>query len=437
MQKCSSPGEMQTREVTNIPKDWEVVPLSNVIYQQFRPEEIQTNEDYRILGVRWYAAGPFEKAKKKGSAIKAKKLYLARENDFIYNRLFAWKGSFGVIPKSLDSTYVSNEFPLFKVNEKKLDPHFLWRYFSQPNVWSFIENQSSGTAKVSRLRYKERQLTDMRIPLPPLHEQHCIAAILSSVQEARKKTAVVIGAAQGMKKSLMKHIFTYGPVPLAEACKVLLKETEIGMVREHWEVMKLGNVASNIRSGSTPRGGSTTYLDKGIPLIRSQNVLMNNLVLDDVAYVSKETHEIMLRSQIQPGDVLLNITGASIGRVAVAPSTLNEANVNQHVCRIRPKEVLISEFLSYYLASEIGQWQIMSTQIGATRQGLNYQHVRNFLIPMPSIEEQIKIADILDAIDHKIRAEDMHMVALDNLFKTLLYNLMTGKIRVNHLEMGK
>lgn len=334
-----------------------------------------------------------------------------------------------------DYGYATTEvWALHPKNDSIICEH-LYNYIKNPLVREKLSTMMEGTT--GRQRLPRHVMENLLIPLPPLPEQQRIAYVLSAVQVARDKTQAVIEAAREMKKSLMKHLFTYGPVPVAEVGKVQLKETEIGIIPEHWEVKKLGDIASNIRSGSTPRGGSTTYLDKGIPLIRSQNVLMNNLVLDDVAYVSKETHEIMLRSQIQPGDVLLNITGASIGRVAIAPSTLKEANVNQHVCRIRPKEGLISEFLSYYLASEIGQWQIMSTQIGATRQGLNYQQVRSFSLPVPHLEEQAKIVEALAAIDLKVHAEEMHMTALDTLFKTLLNNLMTGKIRVNHLEMAQ
>lgn len=328
----------------------------------------------------------------------------------------------------------STDILVLRPNNKRIISHFLVNILHKKE---FIDHAISTTSGVNHPRTSWSAIKNFELCIPELYEQQRIAYVLSAVQVARDKTQAVIEAAREMKKSLMKHLFTYGPVPVAEVGKVQLKETEIGIIPEHWEVKKLGDIASNIRSGSTPRGGSTTYLDKGIPLIRSQNVLMNNLVLDDVAYVSKETHETMLRSQIQPGDVLLNITGASIGRVAIAPSTLKEANVNQHVCRIRPKEELISEFLSYYLASEIGQWQIMSTQIGATRQGLNYQQVRSFSLPVPHLEEQAKIVEALAAIDLKVHAEEMHMTALDTLFKTLIDNLMTAKIRVNHLEMAQ
>lgn len=90
------------------------------------------------------------------------------------------------------------------------------------------------------------KFSTVKIPLPPLHEQQKIAAVLSAVQEAKEKTEAVIAAAKALKKSMMKHLFTYGPVSPQEAETVPLKETEIGPVPENWEVVKLGEVFKEI-----------------------------------------------------------------------------------------------------------------------------------------------------------------------------------------------
>src|SRR6516225_4251770 len=114
-----------------------------------------------------------------------------------------------------------------------------------------------------------------------------------------------------------------------------MRETPLGLLPADWSVRPIDDLAAQVGSGVTPRGGRESYLKEGVPLIRSQNVLMNRLDLTDVAYIGEDVHESMSRSSLQPGDLLLNITGASIGRVAVVPAWLQTANVNQHVCRIR------------------------------------------------------------------------------------------------------
>lgn len=164
----------------------------------------------------------------------------------------------------------------------------------------------------------------------------------------------------------------------------------------------LQQLTTLISSGSTPLGGRSVYLKEGpVMLVRSQNVRMNKLDLSDVAYISEEQNSKMQRSVVSCGDVLLNITGASIGRVSRFDLKKRRANVNQHVCVIRPKpKELDSRFLEYYLSSPSVQQDIHGQlQRGGTRQALTFKQISQFKIPFPSLTEQKRIADILDNAD--------------------------------------
>jgi len=166
-------------------------------------------------------------------------------------------------------------------------------------------------------------------------------------------------------------------------------------------ITKLGNLTSLISSGSTPKGGSNVYLETGeIMLIRSQNVLMRSLDLSDVAFIDEDTDNSMKRTHIKKNDVLLNITGASIGRVAVFDLEAQKANVNQHVCIIRPNtDDLDSKYLMYFLSCSEFQAKINGLQNGGTRQALNFSQIREFQIPILPIAQQKRIAAILDKAD--------------------------------------
>jgi type I restriction enzyme S subunit len=109
-------------------------------------------------------------------------------------------------------------------------------------------------------------------------------------------------------------------------------------------------------------------------------------------------HEEMRRTHACPNDVLLNITGASIGRSAYIPEELPKANVNQHVCIIRTGGRVVPAYLSQFLNSTYGQNQIFSTQSGVTRQGLNYVQLRNLQIPFAPLSEQKAIVKIIREI---------------------------------------
>jgi len=160
---------------------WPRVPLKELLKPISRPEPVQAERTYRLLGAHWYASGLYVKETCPGSEIRAARLYRVEEGDFVYNRLFAWKGSFAVATHDVAGCCVSNEFPCFSVDRDRLEAAFLWRYFSREKVWSEALGLSTGGTPTSRNRLKEERLLAMTIPLPPLDEQRRIAERLDCV----------------------------------------------------------------------------------------------------------------------------------------------------------------------------------------------------------------------------------------------------------------
>jgi type I restriction enzyme S subunit len=164
-----------------------------------------------------------------------------------------------------------------------------------------------------------------------------------------------------------------------------------------WRWARLGEHAMKIGSGLTPSGGHASYVATGIPLIRSQNVHMNRFVLDGLAFISPAQDDSMSESRVRANDVLLNITGASIGRVCVVPEDVVPANVNQHVSIIRANGSIDPVFLSFYLSTPTFQKHILDAQAGATRQALTKSLIAAFAVPVPPLPEQQRIAAVLQA----------------------------------------
>lgn len=158
-----------------------------------------------------------------------------------------------------------------------------------------------------------------------------------------------------------------------------------------WPLVRLGDYSVKIGSGSTPRGGEAVYVKKGVPLIRSMNVHFDGLRLEGLAYITKAEAEKLKNVTVQEGDVLLNITGASIGRVTTVPGELAGARVNQHVCIIRPTSALLPKFLTYFLATPAEKMRINECQVGATRQALTKQMIEDWQVPLPPLEEQQRV----------------------------------------------
>ena len=168
-------------------------------------------------------------------------------------------------------------------------------------------------------------------------------------------------------------------------------------IPEGWEWARLGSVFTKMGSGSTPAGGRKVYQDKGPMLIRSQNVHNEGLRLDDVAHFAYSLFT-KRGSHVLPNDMLLNITGASIGRCAIVPDAFGDADVNQHVLIMRPVLPIASEYLHAAIISPLVQSAIMVGQVGATKEGLSASKAAELLVPFPPLVEQHRIVDVVDRV---------------------------------------
>jgi type I restriction enzyme, S subunit len=203
----------------------------------------------------------------------------------------------------------------------------------------------------------------------------------------------------------------------------------------HWTLTREKFATTKIGSGKTPKGGAEIYASEGVPFIRSQNVLFEGLSLGEVVFISEETDSEMANSRVLPGDVLLNITGASIGRCCAVPKRFERGNVNQHVCILRPDESRITtEFLNAFLRSDVGQIQIFAGEEGISREGLSFEDAGNFAITLPPLHEQRAIVSYLSAETAKLDALRAATERTIDLLKErragLIAAAVTGRIEV-------
>lgn len=205
--------------------------------------------------------------------------------------------------------------------------------------------------------------------------------------------------------------------------------------------VRLADVTVRIGSGITPRGGSAVYKAAGRPFVRSQNVGWGDLLLDDIAYIDEATHMTFPATEIWVGDVLLNITGASIGRSAVATSELAGGNVNQHVCEIRLRRGIMDPyFVNAVLLSRTGQDQIDAFQAGGNRQGLNFQQVGSIEVPDVDFRQQRLIGAAYRDCDENIAVLERLIAKKHAIKQGMMQQLLTGRTRLpgftNEWESG-
>jgi len=248
------------------------------------------------------------------------------------------------------------------------------------------------------------------IPYCEPTEQEKISNLFAALNERIAKQRDLVESLKKYKRGLLRAYFV----------------TDNWKSQGTWSKCKLGACCSKIGSGKTPKGGSSVYANQGIMFLRSQNVLWGTLDISEVSFIDEATNSTMQSSEVRFGDVLLNITGASIGRSCIYTSN-DRANVNQHVCIIRlsqeSKERLLPEFLLQQILSDRIQQQVMDCQNGGSREGLNFQQIADFNIVIPEMEEQRKICGMLKAFDQKLCNEEISLKALFSLRTSLMQQL--------------
>ena len=265
--------------------------------------------------------------------------------------------------------------------------------------------------------------------VPPLSEQRDIADVLDSIDEVIERTEAVITATETLSDSLLHELLTRGVPGWHTEWKGV---PGVGTIPADWKVVRLGDGVVHVGSGVTPRGGKSVYTPSGITFLRSQNVHFDGLRLEDVVRIPPETDKAMARSRVQPNDVLLNITGASIGRCTVVPSDFGPANVNQHVCIIRTSDQFNPRYVWKWLSTPRSQKEIDDIQTGQSRQGLNYQQVRQLSIALPPRSEQDAFVEILSGLDATIAEAKREQDGLRSLKESTADALLTGEARINN-----
>lgn len=186
-----------------------------------------------------------------------------------------------------------------------------------------------------------------------------------------------------------------------------------------WKEITLVELTTKIGSGATPRGGSNSYKDDGISLIRSQNVLDLQFTTDGLVFIDEEQADGLKNVIVEKKDVLLNITGDSVARVCMVPNFVLPARVNQHVSIIRADiEKAIPEYLLYNLISQ-KEDLLMQSEIGATRKAITKGMIEQFELKVPPLEEQNSIASVLSSLDDKIDLLHRQNQTLEQMAETL------------------
>ncbi|MCF8346092.1 MAG: restriction endonuclease subunit S [Bacteroidales bacterium] len=335
------------------------------------------------------------------------------------------------VPVNYDDIICGYHLAIIRNNGSMIGKYVYYLFKS----YRFNQQFTVSARGITRFGLSQSAIANSIIGIPSTLEQTAIANFLDhktqQIDDLIERKKRLIELLKEERTAVINQAVTKGLDP-----NVPMKDSGIewlGEIPEHWEETKLKWCVLKIGSGITPRGGSTVYKNEGIPLIRSQNVKFEGLDLKDVAYISNEINDTMKNSEVTMGDVLLNITGASIGRSCVYNESF-VSNVNQHVCIIRSTEKLECSFLNFVLQSSYGQNLIRYYVTGSGRKGLNFENISNFKLWLPDYNEQERIVEYIDIEHNKIESQVKNIKLQINFLQEYKFSLIneavTGKIDV-------
>ena len=415
-----------------LPDDWKMVPLGDV----FKPITVRLNEingssqPIPILSMT-RAHGlvlQSEKFDKRVASRDTSNYKVVKSGQLVYG----FPIDEGVIA-ILHRYPIGAVSPAYQVWEpiSDVDLTFIDYMLKTPFMINAYKMFSSNVVE-RRRNLAQKDFVRIPIALPPLPEQRAIAHVLSTVRQAIEATENVINAARELKRSMMKHLFTYGPVPVDQADQVPLKETMIGEVPMDWNIMPLGElIREDIKNGAfikrTQFGSGTpllnvadTYKDLSVDISQLERVMC--LPNDLEMYALHLNDLVFVRSSLKR---------EGVGHCCIV-EIINEPSIfDCHLMRVRVQEdKAIPKFLAYFFISPIGKNALISRSKTTTMTTINQSGLASTFAPLPTLSEQEVVSTYLTKIDNKIYAESQQKTALEAIFNSLLHHLMAGKVRV-------
>lgn len=415
-------------EIGPIPVEWDVVRLSDVVtfsrkprglgldgceFIPFIPMELVPDDGVFIPSYE----PRLPKDIRSGTYVEKGDILLAKITPSFEN---GKQGIIDNIPTAF--AYATTEVYPLKPCPKKLDRMFLFHLLRTPSIRVDIAAKMEGST--GRQRIPKAVMQNYRIPLPPLSEQRRIARVLSTIQRAIEAQDQVIAGARELKRSLMQRLFTYGP----GAEPATTKDTEIGEVPAHWDVLRLEKVLQDTQYGLSVRADRSGMH----PMLRMNNLEDGRIDASDLKYVDLDEAD-FTKFKVHKRDVLFNRTNSYelVGKTAIFDIE-GDFVFASYLIRVVPNVTrLLPEYLNHYLNWDGAQRRLkMLATRGVSQSNISASKLKRFEIGLPPMAEQREIVRILSAVDRKIEVEGNHKAALQELFRSMLHQLMTGQIRI-------
>lgn len=381
---------------------WPTTRLADVLAPISRPTRPEVSRSYRLLGVRLDGNGAFHRETVTGAQTSASRLYEVDDGDFIYSRLFAWRGAFGLIGPELAGAYVSSEFPTFRSDEQRLDPRYLYYWFRQPDTLRRVEADCTGSTPLTRNRFKESFFLNLEISLPSIGEQRRIVAqieaIAGKIEEARKWR----GEAEDTTQALLSQAF--------------------------WNLAR--NAIRKPMSQVAPlvRRPIAVVVDGSYPELGIRSFGRGTFHKPALSGAEVGTKRLF---RIEPGDLLFSNVFAWEGAIAIArPEDAGRCGSHRFITCACTPEIATPEFLRFFFLTDEGLGLIGEASPGGAGRNrtLGLRALEEIEVPIPSIERQRWFGELLGKVSVQTSERYSSAVALDAVMPAVLDKAFKGEL---------
>jgi type I restriction enzyme, S subunit len=389
-----------------------VLRLHEVLSRSEESVVIAPASEYLEVTVRLWGKGAIVRRTVTGSRIAGSRRFVARAGQLIVSRIDARHGAVAIVPPELDGAVVTNDFPVFDIDRSSLEPGYLDWMVKTRDFTGLCARASEGTT--NRVRLQVERFLELEVSLPPLEEQK--RAVLR-LQNA----TTLIGEASRIAESNRQK---------TESLRIAYIDRGFARLRERWEKQPLGAFNPLVTSG--PRNFGANYADEGVRFYRAQDISADGKVrAEGKVFVSPPGGRQARSAFLAPRDLLIVITGATVGRAAVFREGMETGLVSQHValCRFSGEEI-DPDFIWWGLYSSEGQRQLLGQKYGQGKPGLNLSNIRSISLSIPPLDVQRTVAAgfarFSDLVDKVVGVRTQIRSSLTQLQPAMITELLGG-----------
>jgi type I restriction enzyme S subunit len=432
----------------SLPTGWTRVRVGSLVRQVNTRVKAEPDSEYKMAGVKWYGDGVFHRETVRGSEMSASQVTPLIPGALIYNRLFAWKASFAVVPPEYADCYVSSEFPQFIPDTTRITAEYLYLFCTREATIRAVNAASTGSAAVSRNRFKEEQFLAFEVPLPPLTEQVAIVArwrgaqakigaARERVEERKAEIDTCFFADLGLQSpnaaTMQKALAVWWGDFLRWGVRFnQLRQGGADITQGKYPVIQLDSVLEMVQYGTSEKANSS---GEGVPVLRIGNIKDRVIDLSELKHISlpKKTLQGLL---LADGDVLIIRTSGSrdlVGTCAVFRGD-GEFVFASYLIRLRFAAANVdSEFVSWFLNSSLGRQQVDAVSRQIMQNNINSDELRGLQIPLPPLTVQKKIMQRVGVGRSEIVRERETAERLDKKITSDVEGLIFGTKSLNEM----